>query len=72
MVSRARAPAQLELCARLVGPGPAVLVRAVFDRDGLERLARGESAGNEESDEEVTLLVRKALSAVARSEAKSP
>jgi len=30
------------------------------------RLARGESTGNLESDEEVTLIVRKALSAVAR------
>lgn len=30
------------------------------------RLARGEAIDNEESDEEVTLLVRKALSAVAR------
>jgi len=34
--------------------------------DVCERLARGESAGNVESDEEVTLIVRKALSAVAR------
>ena len=34
--------------------------------DVCERLARGETAGNVESDEEVTLIVRKALSAVAR------
>ena len=34
--------------------------------DVCEGLARGETAGNVESDEEVTLIVRKALSAVAR------
>jgi ATP-dependent DNA helicase RecQ len=34
--------------------------------DVCERLARGEAAGNVESEEEVTLIVRKALSAIAR------